>query len=198
MPEPKKSLRTPLILILATVVFGLVGVGLYQLAGTPKNLTVAEAADGLPGFSLVDKSPLPPTVNMTDGAGSDVTLDAFRGKVVLLNLWATWCLPCIREMPALNALQVDYANLDLVVLPVASGKQGQQTAEEFLTSRNLTALTTYYDKKSTFLDTFGLKTLPSTFLIDRTGKLRGGVLGMAEWNSGEARALIDALINERG
>ena len=107
--------RTLLILAAALLVIAVGGGVLYQSTTLPKvtssvaSLSVREAADGLNGFSLLDEAPLVPSVIMKDEAGVESTLEAYRGKVVLLNLWATWCPPCIREMPDLNALQKDFA-----------------------------------------------------------------------------------------
>jgi len=194
--------RTPLILAAALLFIAVGGGVLYQATTLPKvtsavaSLSVREAADGLNGFSLLDEAPLVPSVKMKDEAGIESTLEAYRGKVVLLNLWATWCPPCIREMPDLNALQKDFADRDFAVVPVASGRQGREDAAEFLRARKLNALTTYYDPRSLFLRAFDIETLPTTFLIDRNGRMRGGVLGMTDWYSDEGKALIEALLNE--
>ena len=194
--------RTPLILAAALLFIAVGGGVLYQAATSPKvsptvaTLGVRDAADGLNGFSLLDEPPLVPSVKMKDEAGVESTLEAYRGKVVLLNLWATWCPPCIREMPDLNALQKDFAGRGFAVVPVASGRQGREDAAEFLRARKLNALTTYYDPRSLFLRAFDIETLPTTFLIDRNGRMRGGVLGMTNWYSDEGKALIEALLNE--
>jgi len=201
------SYRMPLILSVVALLLALGGGVLYQAtisssrtslgtASVAPALSVAQAADGLAGFSLLDEPPVLPPIKMTDEAGDETTFDAFRGKVVLLNLWATWCPPCIREMPDLNALQADFAGRDFVVVPVASGKQGREDAAAFLRARNLTHLKTYYDPHSSFLRLFDLETLPTSFVIDRTGHVRGGVLGMADWHSDEAKALIETLLSE--
>jgi len=207
------SLRIPLILTVVTVLIAGGGGVLYEAAtssqseasvpvavSTPAShavLSVSEAADRMNGFSLLEDPPLIPAVKMTDEAGVESTLQAYRGKVVLLNLWATWCPPCIREMPDLNALQKEFVGQDFVVVPVASGRQGREDAAEFLRARKLNALKTYYDPHSSYLSVFGLESLPTTFLIDRTGKMRGGVLGMADWHTDEAKALIEAFLNEK-
>ena len=154
------------------------------------------ASDAMQGFSRLTDTPPVPLVDMLDEAGNTVTFEKFRGKVVVLNLWATWCPPCIREMPDLDALQRDYQDRDFLVVPVASGKQGREEPAEFLRARGLTALTTYYDPRSNFLRTFDLETLPTTFVIDRQGRMRGGVVGMVDWHSDRAKAVVEALLNE--
>jgi hypothetical protein len=100
-------------------------------------------------------------------------------------------------MPHLDALQAQYKDRGFVVVPVASGQQGQEEPAEFLRKRGLHELTTYYDPYSQFLRTFDLETLPTTFLIDREGIMRGGVIGILNWSSVEAKALIEALLDEQ-
>jgi hypothetical protein len=100
-------------------------------------------------------------------------------------------------MPELNALQALFKDHDFVVVPVASGHQGNEEPAEFLRKHGLNELTTYYDPNSQFLRIFDLETLPITFLIDRDGNMRGGVLGMLDWSSAEAKALIEAFLDEK-
>ena len=157
---------------------------------------VQASSDKLEGFNLLSNNPPVPEIEMYDEAGRPVTFARFEGKVVLFNLWATWCPPCIREMPELNTLQAQYKDHGFVVVPVASGRQGEEEPAEFLRKHGLNELTTYYDPHSQFLSIFDLETLPTTFLIDRDGNMRGGVLGILDWSSAEARALIEAFLNE--
>ena len=203
------SSRQIAIVVVAILVFGLGGMALYSsqqnpapdvasAAGYPPipKVDVNSAADQFQGFSLLSNTPPVPLVEMKDEAGQSLTFEKFRGKVVVFNLWATWCPPCIREMPDLNALQAEFKDRDFIVVPVASGKQGREDPAEFLRTRDLTALTTYYDPDSLFLRTFDLETLPTTFVIDRNGNMRGGVIGDADWYSDQARTLVEALLNE--
>jgi len=154
------------------------------------------AAARVSGFNLLRNPPMVPDIEMLDENGSAVSFDRFQNKVVLLNLWATWCPPCIREMPDLNELQGQYRDRGFIVLPVASGRQGNEEPAEFLRNRGLNELTTYYDPHSKYLDTLGLETLPTTFLIDRNGIMRGGVIGIIDWTSSEVSTLIEALLDE--
>ncbi|MDJ0832154.1 MAG: TlpA disulfide reductase family protein [Gammaproteobacteria bacterium] len=158
---------------------------------------IRAASDQLIGFNLISNTPPVPDVEMHDEAGQLLSFERFQGKLVLFNLWATWCPPCIREMPALNALQAQYKQQGFLVIPVASGRQGEEEPAEFLRKLGLQELTTYYDPDSQFARIFGIDTLPSTFLIDRDGNMRGGALGMLDWGSAEARALIEAFLNEQ-
>jgi len=158
---------------------------------------VQAASDKVIGFNLLSNNPPVPDVEMHDEAGKPVTFAKFQGKVVLFNMWATWCPPCIREMPDLNALQAQYKDLGFVVVPVASGPQGKDEPSAFLRKLGLNELTTYYDPNSQFARIFNLETLPSSFLIDRDGNMRGGVLGLLDWSSTETKALIEAFLEEQ-
>ena len=199
-------MRLPTLFVIATLIsFAVGGVGYYlalpnlnkdYAAPVDGDISFVKAADRLEGFSLLTNMPPVPNVKMLDEAGNPVTFDKFKGKVVVFNLWATWCPPCIREMPDLNNLQVEFQDQDFMVVPVASGKQGAEEPAEFLRKRNLDALTTYYDPGSQFLRTFDIETLPTTFVLDKNGNMRGGVVGMTDWYSDEAKALVRALLAE--
>lgn len=191
--------------VILSLTFGGLGMVMFQNASIEQLKTrpgvrgaqgVAAAADHLDGFSLLDDGPMVPNVQMLDEQGNPNTFERFRGKVVVLNLWATWCPPCIREMPDLNALQLEFADRDFIVVPVASGHQGRVEPAAYLRNLNLMALETFYDPQSKFLRIFDIDTLPTTFVIDKTGRMRGGVLGMTNWHSNEAKALIEALLDE--
>ena len=204
------QLRFVILGLVSVLVLGLAGVVLYtgvsntevaapaaQTRPARPQVDFATAADQFRGFSPLSNAPMVPDVEMLDEAGNKITFEAFRGKVVVFNLWATWCPPCIREMPDLNALQQEFADRDFIVVPVASGKQGREEPAEFLRSRDMMALTTYYDPDSLFLRVFDLETLPTTFVLDRGGVMRGGVIGAADWHSDRAMTLIEALLNEK-
>lgn len=162
----------------------------------PAYQDVPTAAKHMAEFNLFEDGPIVPAVPMHDENGKTVTIEAYRGKVVLLNMWATWCPPCIAEMPGLHALHKQYQDRGFIVLPVASGEQGKEDPAEFLRRREMTAFETLYDPQSMYLRTFNLDTLPTTLIIDRTGKLRGGVAGMANWQSDAAKGLIEAFLSE--
>ena len=141
-------------------------------------------------FTLLE-SPVPaPQTGFFDRSGALVTLAAFRGRVVLLNFWATWCAPCIREMPALDRLQADLGDRGLAVLAVSQDRGGAKVVRPFLEKLELDNLEIYLDPDGELGRDTGLRGLPTTLLIDRRGWLVGGLLGPAEWDSPEAALLI--------
>ena len=131
-----------------------------------------------------------------DKDGTPRTLADFRGRTVLLNLWATWCVPCRKEMPALDRLQAQQGSKDFAVVAVNVDTAKLDRPRQFLADANITALPFYADPAGTLFPTLrrdaGVMGLPTTFLIDKNGCTLGTVAGSAEWDSPEAQALIAA------
>ena len=129
--------------------------------------------------------------------GTDTRLADFRGKVVVVNIWAMWCGPCRTEMPTLARLANDYADEDLVVLPinVDVSPDNIAAARSFIDVHEPLPLFTDRAFKLPFLLP-GKEKLPQTVLLDRRGRIRASFAGEADWASLEARALIDTLLAE--
>ncbi len=139
-----------------------------------------------------------PALAFKDGSGADRTLGDFKGRVVLLNLWATWCAPCRQEMPALDRLQLALGGKDFEVVALSTDRGGIEKARKFLADTGVTALTLYQDttgKAGQDLKAFGM---PTTLLIDRAGREIGRLIGPAEWDSEDAKALIAAAVKAGG
>jgi thiol-disulfide isomerase/thioredoxin len=131
--------------------------------------------------------------------GSTVRFADFRGKVVVVNLWAMWCAPCRTEMPTLARLAELYAGQDLVVLPVNvdTGADSIADATSFIDVHE--PLPLYNDPEFRLPFLFpGKGKMPQTILLDRQGRIRAAFAGEADWSSVEARALVDALLAESG
>lgn len=132
-----------------------------------------------------------------DPNGQPVTLDAFRGKVVLVNLWATWCVPCREEMPALDRLQAKRGGKDFTVVAVAQDRAGRSKVEMFLGQIGARHLASYLDTSMKSGRAWGAYGLPTSLLIDRQGREIGRLVGIAEWDQTDALRLIDAAIAEK-
>lgn len=155
------------------------------------------AAEGGDLAAFVKKSPPENVADVTfiDGAGSAKSLSDFRGKVILLNLWATWCAPCKAEMPSLDRLQANLGSDQFEVVALALDRKGRAAAQAFLDETKSSNLKLYIDetaKAGTALKVVGM---PATILIDRDGRELGRLVGPAEWDSPAAIALIKAAIN---
>jgi len=122
--------------------------------------------------------------------GSERPLSYYRGKGIVLNFWATWCAPCVREMPQLDRLAALVRENGIEVLTVSEDRLGLEKAAEFYTTNKLTDLPLLVDKKMRVLKAMGVRGLPSTILINAKGQEIGRVLGVAEWDSIETVAFI--------
>ncbi len=138
---------------------------------------------------LEPPSPAPGTI-FKSATEEDLSLEAFRGRVVLLNFWATWCPPCIREMPSLDRVQAALAGEGLEVVAVSQDFAGRKVVEPFFVRFGLANLKIYYDTGGALSRALGVAGLPTTLLIDREGRIVGGLEGPAEWDSDESIDLI--------
>ncbi|MDE2183415.1 MAG: TlpA family protein disulfide reductase [Alphaproteobacteria bacterium] len=129
------------------------------------------------------KPPKPaPAVVFTDAGGSAHSLSEFRGKVVLLNLWATWCAPCVQELPALAALQKGLPRGRFIVVPVNVGREGG-IGQDFFKAHGAGGLTGYVDANSSLFRAFGAYGLPMSVLIDAQGREIARAMGPADWSA---------------
>ncbi|WP_332659686.1 TlpA family protein disulfide reductase [Brevundimonas sp.] len=129
--------------------------------------------------------------------GADARLADFRGKVVVVNVWAMWCLPCRTEMPTLARLAEAYEGQDLVVLPVNVDNDADKIADAKSFIDVHEPLPLYSDPKFQLpFELPGKGKMPQTVLLDRQGRIRAHFSGEADWASPEVRALIDALLAE--
>jgi thiol-disulfide isomerase/thioredoxin len=149
----------------------------------------------------VAKSPLKvPDLAFQDASGKPLTLANWRGRTVLLNLWATWCVPCRKEMPALDALQQKLGSPDFQVVAVNIDTRDPDKPKAFLKELGIDKLAYYTDPTAkTFQDlkavgrAFGM---PTTLLVDRQGCEIGTIAGPAEWASEDAVKLIQAALGK--
>ncbi|KQY30280.1 thiol:disulfide interchange protein [Caulobacter sp. Root487D2Y] len=139
-----------------------------------------------------------PATVFTDGAGKPHTLADFKGQVVVMNLWATWCAPCKKEMPTLGKLQAAYATQPLKVLPISVDRDSDLNLVQAEMAAN-PPLQVYRDpgyKLSFELDPRAVG-YPTTVIYDKQGRERARLSGDADWSSPEARGLVEALLRER-
>jgi len=138
-----------------------------------------------------------PTISLTDSDGHTLELSELRGKLVLVNLWATWCEPCLREMPSLERLQSRLGER-IAVLAVSEDRGGNKAVEPFIAKLGLKSVKIYIDPKSEVGHAFGARGLPTSFLIDREGKVLGRVEGAAEWDSPKILGVLEPLLSGDG
>ncbi|MBX9925926.1 MAG: TlpA family protein disulfide reductase [Hyphomicrobiaceae bacterium] len=133
-----------------------------------------------------------------DGTGAKKTLADWNGKVVLLNLWATWCAPCRHEMPSLDRLQKRLGGPEngrgFEVVALSVDRQGAAASKKFLDDTKIEKLGLYVESTSKSLGTLKATGLPTTILIDRDGREIGRLAGPAEWDSPDAIRLIEGVL----
>jgi len=148
----------------------------------------------IPGFQRILNTPPVPETKFLDGENKAITLKEFAGKALLVNFWATWCTPCVREMPDLNKLAGEFGGDNFAVVAIASGQQVGKNPDAFLKEKGLDALGLYQDPHASLMSLFDTQTLPTTLIVDKQGRIRGGVRGAIDWNSEAARAAIAYLM----
>ena len=127
--------------------------------------------------------------------GRAAVLGDFGGRVVVVNFWATWCAPCRKEMPSLSELQSQFDERDMIVLAVAVGRNPIPSVERFLDEIEVHNLAVLYDPKQSFSASMGVLGLPTTILLDRSGKEVARLTGDADWGSESALSIISAIAN---
>ena len=182
------GLRVVVIVLIGAIVAA-ASVAVYMMLSPddfPKRSKLAGMENYIPAREIKPVTP----IHFLDEDGKDVTLEQFRGRIVVLNLWATWCTPCVAEMPMLDRLQHQLKDLDVVVIALSIDRDGPPIVREFFDKNGIEHLKVYVDptmRAQSTLATFGL---PTTILIDRLGQERGRLVGPAEWDEAAAADLV--------
>ncbi len=204
-PAPQKS---PLPFVLAFVA-GAAGIYWFQSDGRKEEnqqpaviatgaFSKAYATGTLAGFVIHEQRRTIAAFPFAKADGSATDLGQWKGRVVLLNLWATWCTPCRKEMPDLAELQKVLGGANFEVVALSVDKKGAEASAAFLKEVGADVLAVYTDTSLKSMAEMQAIGLPATMLIDRKGFEAGRMLGPADWSSPEAVAMVKALIDERG
>ena len=175
--------------VVAAALAGVVAIGAaaggFYVAAT----TAPSGAAGLP-FAHAGKPKAIPELRFLDGAGRTRSLGEFKGRFVLLNIWATWCAPCREEMPALDRLQTRLGGPDFEVVALSIDQQGLETVRKFFGETGIKSLQPFIDPSAQAAFKLGAPGVPSTLLVDRAGREVGRHSGPAKWDAPE---IIDNL-----
>jgi thiol-disulfide isomerase/thioredoxin len=134
-----------------------------------------------------------PDFTFTDAAGRPHGAADFAGKGLVINLWATWCPPCVAEMPALDRLAAALAAEDILVLPLSSDRGGEPVVRAFYDRARLGKLRIWLDPRGAATRALGARGLPTTVIVDRAGRERARLEGDAAWDAPEFLAVIRRL-----
>lgn len=194
---PRKKL---LGIIGLVVLIGLSVYGVFTLL--PNQKTVVDynqfRAAGFEKLKVLDNAPVQPPIPFLTADGSQVSLSAFHGKVTLVNLWATWCAPCVTEMPTLANLQRKFPKDEFVVVAISVDRENtRQEAIDQLNQLTGGALTFYHDPRMGVVFPMKARGFPTTILYDRAGKELARYEGEADWAGPAATKMIEAAISDK-
>lgn len=133
-------------------------------------------------------------ISFLDAKGDMRRIGDYAGKGVVLNLWATWCVPCVAELPALASLAAQVAGDGIVVLPLSSDRGGAAVVEKFFAGHAITGLPVLLDDKGAAGRALQTRGVPTTILVDRAGRERARLEGAADWGSPAAVAAVRKLV----
>jgi thiol-disulfide isomerase/thioredoxin len=155
----------------------------------------AQQLDDLAGALKLTEPPVPaPAISFVAADGSEHHLADFVGRGMVVNLWATWCAPCVAEMPSLAALSKTLAPNDIAVLPLSSDRGGASVVEAFYKQHDITGLPVLLDPKGAAARAWRARGIPTSLVIDRQGRERARLEGSADWSTPAAAALVRKLI----
>jgi thiol-disulfide isomerase/thioredoxin len=165
---------------------------LYETRGRDVNASASPPAV-LDKMQLTEGTPAAPAVTFYDAEGKALSLNDFRGRYVLVNLWATWCGPCINELPSLVRLQGELPQDKITVLPLDLEKHDAGKVLEFLERTKIEGLPIYIDRDFSAMRGFAANELPLTILIDAEGKEVARAAGEQKWDHADSVAFLKAI-----
>jgi thiol-disulfide isomerase/thioredoxin len=149
-----------------------------------------------PKSFVIHEAPMPVgAIRFADGQGRVLSLADFRGKVVLLNVWATWCAPCRTEIPALAHLNAELGGAELAVVAVSIDHGGIESVRRLLAELGTHNLEMYIDTSGQVMRTVRAIGLPTSLVIDREGRELGRISGAAEWDAPETIEFLQHVVN---
>lgn len=178
----RKSVENPnsRLWIFAIVAFA-AGVAWYAYSQLGDGARDSEANESV--FTFYHKPTDLPELKFLNRKNREITLDVFKDSVVLLNIWATWCVPCREEMPALDDLQAQLGGPDFEVVALSIDRNPRSVIENFYEDLELKQLKIYHDPTGEASFTLRAAGIPATYLVDREGRAIGYRIGPAEWDS---------------
>ncbi|WP_394132465.1 TlpA disulfide reductase family protein [Shewanella maritima] len=145
-------------------------------------------------LELINVLPTPFPIALVDFDtidGTKIDFEQYKGKVVVINMWATWCPPCVRELPALDRLEKALDKDDFALLPISIDAQGKEIVQPFLEKLELTEFTSYFDPQQNLREVFPLETIPATFILNKQGELVAFVRTYVDWDDENALTFLE-------
>ena len=178
-----------------SLILGLVAIfGISPILARAEAATCPALAAALPGFVPSSAGEMASDVPFIDGPNPARRLTDFRGRALVVNFWATWCAPCVREMPDLDRLRADVADNGIEVLAISEDRQGLAKVDEFYAETGIVNLPRLLDDKGTLSRALKLRGLPTTLFFDAAGRRIGQIEGTAPWHEPAVRAALSACL----
>ena len=152
---------------------------------TTINLSHAFEKPDLKNLILIKNPKLYEDVIFMNVKQKNVNLDDFKGKLIILNFWATWCAPCKEEMPSLDGLQSNTKLNNLKIFPINIGQEDESKSESFFKELNIQNLDIYFDASITLAKKFSLRGVPTTIIFNKEGKEFARIMGSIDFNNEE-------------
>jgi thiol-disulfide isomerase/thioredoxin len=162
---------------------------------TPATGSVGSVSGNPLALSVFDQPRDLPEIRFADEEGHELTLADFRGRVALLNIWATWCVPCRKEMPTLDRLQARLGGKDFLVIALSIDREGVAPVKRFYQELKLEKLAIYVDPSGKRSRALAIPGVPTTLLIDRQAREIARKMGPAEWDGAEMVSLVERTIH---
>jgi thiol-disulfide isomerase/thioredoxin len=187
-----KTIRNPFFLLLFLVVFGLAGLGFLpiDLFAKTENRELERLFSDI-GVLQISPDSDPLEIRLSDPTGRPVSLSEFRGKIVFINFWTTWCLACVIEMPSMEKLHQRFKDKDFVMVAI-NLQESAERVKQFYKEHQLT-FTTLLDITGDVGAALSINAIPTTFILDKNGRIIGKALGPREWESKKSIALFEYL-----
>lgn len=180
--------------LVAAVVLALVMIGCNPSANSVSNQDVASKSDE---SGVVAAGSLAADFKLQDLSGNTVSLSSMRGKVIFLNIWATWCGPCREEMPSMETLFQDLKhNRDFVVLAVSVDRKGKAVVAPYV-EKNGFHFTVLLDPDNQISESYNVSGVPESFIIDRKGRIVAHHMGAFDWSRSDVKDALIALIDAK-
>ncbi|MGH7035771.1 MAG: TlpA family protein disulfide reductase [Stellaceae bacterium] len=181
------------LLVLCGAALGVMLLRQARVEPVPQQPQAGAAASPLGHFIALDGKLPAPALAFRAREGAEKHLADFKGHLLLVNLWATWCAPCVEEMPALDRLQAKLGQR-LAILAISQDRRGAAAVDPFLAKTGITHLAVFLDPKSSAIEAFGVQGLPTSFLISRDGMILAKLEGAAKWDEAPMLSRLETYI----
>ena len=190
------SRNTKILSAIAVAVL-LLGIGLIAFVNQTRSTANPYADNVDRSIGTVPAGKVAADFQLRDLQGRTISLSSLRGKVVFLNVWATWCAPCREEMPSIESLYEEFKNdKNFVVLAVSQDNDGRNAVAPYVQHNNLN-FTVLLDPQNDVGEAYNVSGIPETFVIDRDGRIVAHHIGPYDWSAAEIRSALQDLINSK-